>query len=306
VAQAPFDADQAKAHQQAWANYLRTKVATTNSIGMKMVVIPPGEFVMGASQQEYEEASKGLDPVKNSQAQVTINELRAEFPQHTVTLSKPLGLSATDVTVGHFRKFVDDAAYKTDAQRGGRGGWPPGGKRLTPGVIWSNPGYAQTDDYPVVQVSWNDAVEFCNWLSQQEGLSPVYVDEGDDRNWRFMPGNGYRLPTEAEWEFACRAGTTGAYFCGLRELDTQAWLADKSSHGPQPVATKQPNAFGLFDIQGNVRQWVHDWYDAEYYANAPQLDPAGPAVGQEQQRVFRGAGWSFSAIHCRSSIRAHN
>src|SRR5262249_8535207 len=125
---------------------------------------------------------------------------------------------------------------------------------------------------------------FCKWLNQVE------------------KGHLYRLPTEAEWEYACRAGTTTPFFFGnAGKAEDYAWLEDNSGNGPHPVGTRRPNAWGLFDMDGNVEEWCSDWYDADSYSQSPQRDPQGPNTGTK--RVLRGASRTDSSSGCRSAER---
>ena len=150
------------------------------SINLKLVLIPAGEFLMGSPDSDK-------DTVSN------------ETPQHRVRINNAFYLGKTEVTRGQFRQFVADAGYRTEAERDGKGGygWNEEAKKFetNPRYSWENPGFDQTDEHPVVNVSWNDAVAFTQWLSRKEGKL-------------------YRLPTEAEWEYACRAGTTSRYSFG--------------------------------------------------------------------------------------------
>jgi acetoin utilization deacetylase AcuC-like enzyme len=151
------------------------------------------------------------------------------------------------------------------------------------------------------QVNWTDAALYCNDRSIAEGLEPCY----DEQTWECnFDANGYRLPTEAEWEYACRAGTTTQYNFGNdpRALGDHAWFAENSGSRTQPVGQKKPNRWGLFDMHGNVAEWCNDWYRADYYAEGPERNPRGPATGTE--RVIRGGAWNSSAESCRSSYRA--
>ena len=156
--------------QQAAAQQLGRAAVETNSLGMQLVLIPPGVFWMGSSQSD----SYRKDD---------------ELPQHRVRITRPFYFGMCEVTVGEFRRFVEAKAYQTDAERDGQGGFGWDGKAFVqkPAYTWLNAGFPQTDDHPVVNVSWNDAVAFCQWLAQEEKRA-------------------YRLPTEAEWEYACRAG----------------------------------------------------------------------------------------------------
>jgi sulfatase modifying factor 1 len=153
---------------------------------------------------------------------------------------------------------------------------------------------------PVEQVRWSDAVRFCNARSQAEGLEPCY----DLKTWKCnFNASGYRLPTEAEWEYACRAGTTTPYFFGdtPAKLGDYAWFEKNSGARPRPVGQKQPNVWGLYDMCGNVWQWCNDFYKVDYYAEAPRQDPRGP--DQAENKVVRGGSWRASAENCRSGYR---
>jgi formylglycine-generating enzyme required for sulfatase activity len=257
-------------------------------VKLEMVLIPAGEFKMGSPQDEK-------------------NRLDDEGPQHRVRITKPFFMGIHEVTVGQFRKFVADANYKTDAEKGekpGAYGWNSDTKEFgfNEKYSWRNAGFEQTDEHPVVNVSWNDAVAFCAWLSKKESKT-------------------YRLPTEAQWEYACRAGTTTRYYSGddpetlakvgnVADATLKAKIPDwpytiKASDGyvfTAPVGKFKPNAFGLYDMHGNVWEWCADWYGAEYYAASAADDPKGPASGSG--RVIRGGGWDDVAEICRSALRS--
>jgi formylglycine-generating enzyme required for sulfatase activity len=147
-------------------------------------------------------------------------------------------------------------------------------------VMGNRPSYFGGDNRPVEQVSWNDVQEFIGRLNA--------LDDG----------YAYRLPTEAEWEYACRAGSTGDY---AGKLDQMAWVDENSQQMTHAVGTKQPNAWGLYDMHGNVFEWCQDYYDANYYAQSPAVDPQGPESGSF--RVKRGGGWMFAAAFARSAAR---
>jgi len=173
-------------------------------------------------------------------------------------------------------------------------------------VMGSNPSYYTGDgNRPVEQVSWYDAVAFCNKLSERNGLQTVYTINGTDvtASWS---ANGYRLPTEAEWEYAARGGQQGAsayhVYAGSDNLDQVAWYKDNSGSTTHPVGQKAPNALGLYDMSGNVWQWCWDWY--ENYSGSGQNDPRGASSGAS--RVYRGGGWSFDAQYSRVADRPYS
>ena len=153
-------------------------------------------------------------------------------------------------------------------------------------VMGSNPSHFKGNpDRPVDRVSWEDAQGFIEKLNS------------------LVPAGGFRLPTEAEWEYACRAGTTGEYG-GTGRLDDMGWYDKNSGKRTHPVGQKEPNAWGLYDMHGNIWEWCQDWYDYEYYAQSPEADPTGPTTGTF--RVLRGGSWSYVAINARSANRIYN
>ncbi len=199
-----------------------------------------------------------------------------ESPIHTVQISRDVHMTPHEVTVGQFRRFVEATGYQTDAEKQGScRTWTGSQWEYTKGASWRNPGLQQTDAHPVVCVSWNDAVAFAEWA-------------------------GGRLPTEAEWEYAARAGTTGDY---AGDLDAMAWYSKNSDNSTHPVGQKAPNDWGLYDMHGNVWEWVQDWYDSDYYDGSPTKDPKGPASGS--YRVIRGGGWYNGARGVRSALRGY-
>ena len=204
-------------------------------------------------------------------------------PAHVVRITQPYYLGAHEVTVAQFRAFVDATGYKTDAENDPQGGavWNSV-KRMRenrPDIHWRTPGFPQTDQHPVCCVSWNDASAFCKWLAKHEGKP-------------------YRLPTEAEWEFACRAGTTTAFHYGPVGNLMQMSMNVRST---TPVGEFSPNAFGMYDMHGNVYEWCFDAKRA--FRAETAIDPRGPEDGPE--RAIRGGGYSSgpSSLLVRSNGR---
>jgi formylglycine-generating enzyme required for sulfatase activity len=275
---------------------------TSPFTGITLKRIPAGAFLMGASENENK--YYGARP--------------EDYPQHRVRITRPFYLAVHEVTVAEFHKVVVAAGYRTEDARDAEwgSGWNEEMRQFehAPKYTWHAPGFARTDDHPVTNVSWNDAIAFCNGLSAQQGLPPYYdLATGSKRG-----GTGYRLPTEAEWEYTCRAGTTTVYTCGNDRdaLVTIGNIADasyKARYGAPaldvsdgytetaPVGRFRPNAFDLYDMHGNVFEWCGDWYGADYYRQSPVDDPAGPPTGSE--RVFRGGCWSNFVQHARSAAR---
>jgi formylglycine-generating enzyme required for sulfatase activity len=259
LALAPFDERTAKQHQAAWAKHLKASVVMTNSIGEKLVLIPPGEFDMGSTP---EEVARLLDEGKQQNAPGWyLDRVLAEAPQHRVKISKPFYLGVCEVTQAEYGRVMgqDPSKFKGDPNR------------------------------PVEQVNWNDAVEFCQRLSASPREKAA--------------GALYRLPTEAEWEFACRAGTMTRYSFGdaATGLTQHAWWKDNSQDQTHPVGQLRPNAWGLSDMLGNVWEWCQDWLGDRYYAASPLDDPTGASGGSD--RVSRGGGWYFDASFCRVACR---
>ncbi len=205
-----------------------------------------------------------------------------EKPPVTIIISKPFYISKYEIT---------QQQYKA--------------------VMGNNPSEFKGDDLPVEQVSWYDALNFCNRLSQSEGLTPCYTINGTKVTSDFE-ANGYRLPTEAEWEYAAKAGTKTDFYSGKLtysgnspidpNLDKIAWYSANSSNATHPVGQKTPNAFGLYDMSGNVWEWCWDRY-AEYPSKETK-DYQGPEIGT--YRVYRGGGWRNLAWYCRSTNRDRN
>ena len=287
----PFDAAEASRRQTETASALGIAKDLTLDLGggvsMKLVLIPAGKFQMGSKFSAPETAKRyggETDYYEN------------EHPRHKATVTKPFYMGVYEVTRGQFEGFVSATSYKTEAEKEGRA-YARDGKSwdAANGTSWRQPGFEQTDSHPVVCVSWNDAGGFCRWLV----------------------GKTVRLPTEAEWEYACRAGTMTAYQWGDDPDDGKGWcngtdqaFKAKSPGWPvfnwsdgyvytSPVGSFKANAFGLYDMHGNVWEWSQDWYGP--YANANVRDPQGPASGKF--RVLRGGSWCLNPAGCRSASR---
>lgn len=173
-------------------------------------------------------------------------------------------------------------------------------QRLYEKVMGANPSKRKHENNPVERTQWTDAAQFCNRCSELEGLMPCY----DPLTWKCnFDADGYRLPTEAEWEYACRAGSEAKYFFGDDEaiLRKYAWCKPHSGGRPRPVGTKLPNQWGLHDMHGNVWQWCNDYYSESYYAESPRENPRGPATGKK--RVLRGGAWNATAEKCAAAYR---
>ena len=225
-----------------------------------------------------------------------------EKPVHMVSVGE-FYISPTEVTVGEFRQFVSATGYRTDAEKGdGAFVWDGSEWGQKSDASWKNPYVTQTDAHPVTCVSWNDAVAYCNWKSQVEGLMPCYSGIGGNITCNFS-ANGYRLPTEAEWEYAARGGdnSRGYIYSGSNNVNEVGWYDGNSGMKTHPVGQKKANEMGLYDMTGNVLEWCWDWYDEDYYSSSPSRDPYGPPSGS--WRVFRGGSWNIGLERLRCTDR---
>lgn len=275
--------------QTRWEHRAYNRPIIRDSLGLKLVPIPEGTFFMG-SRESPATIARVFDELSSS--------FTDEHPRHEVQITKPFYLSAHEISVGQFREFVNANRYVTDAERDGRGGGGvnPNAKETfetRSSLTWKNPGgYTVDESMPVAMISWNDAQAFCRWLSETENAT-------------------YRLPTEAEWEYACRAGTTTRYWTGddpetlitganvpdrsylddyrrgNREALGYATLSGRDGYAkPAPVGSFRPNRFGLFDMHGNVWEWCQDDYSATMYRKGRAIDPIGNF--STDLRVIRG------------------
>lgn len=282
---APFDAQQARKHQEDWAAHLGVPLEHTSPAGMRFVLIPPGEFLMGETPEQLEENLKFVARSMEHWRECTLSMA----PRHKVILTKPFYLGVHEVTQEQYQKMMK----KNPAHFASTGT----GRETVAGL--------DTKNFPVEMVSWSDAAEFSAKLSLSERLKPYYSRTG--ATVRLLDGNGYRLPTEAEWQFACRAGTTTHYWLGDREEDLApgGWYGANSGGRPHAVGELKQNPFGLHDMQGNVYEWVQDWWGLHEFrlrGNKPAVDPTGPSGGAF--RGFRGGCWAHSPWECRSEVRS--
>lgn len=247
----------------------------SNELGMHFARIPAGEF-------QHAGSTETTPPTRIGRAYL---------------------IASHEVTVGQFQSFVQSTGYLTDAEtdeiRGGFG-WTEGGIRQSEDFSWRETGFPQSPDHPVVNVSWNDAVAFARWLSEQDG-------------------HHYRLPTEAEWEHACRATAVSRFSLGdsytqiaghaniadnalkeiLPSLKTDMQVSDNFAF-TAPVRSLAPNDWGIHDMHGNVMEWCQDWWDTPSSLGG-KLNPTGPESGSF--KVVRGGGWSSPAIQATASTR---
>ena len=248
--------------------------------GIEMLLVPPGKFVMGMSPGDTEAVE-----LEKLWAEKLPEYKYSERPAHEVTITKAFYLGRTEVTQGQWMmvmgenpsefqkgrnverdrviaKYIEEGLTKQEAQE-------KAGAEL--------PNKLLTASNPVEQVSWDDCQKFC-------------------------AQTGMKLPTEAQWEYACRAGVRKPRYGELGQI---AWYNENSNSTTHPVAQKSPNALGFYDMIGNVDEWCQDWYEGDYYKSCADgvVDPTGPAQSELGARVLRGGGWFFNALLCRASFR---
>ena len=247
----------------------------------EMVVLPPGSFIMGSSPAEKTwAAANGASPAS----------VADEAPRHEVSL-RSFALGEYDVTRGEYAAFVRATGYSA-----GDGCGHDGAKWIKhPNVTWQQPGFLQSDREPVVCVSWNDARAYVKWLNDS-----THRAASESRTL------AYRLPSESEWEYAARAGTSTRFWWGdnANAAATHAWYATNAGGRTHEAGSKRPNAFGLFDMSGNVWQWTEDCY-ADSYARAP-LDGSASESNTRCLRVDRGSSWFYPAWMLRPATRERN
>jgi len=254
-----------------------------NEIQRNMVKVEGGTFTMGCTTEQLANCGDN------------------EKPAHAVTLNS-FYMAKYEVTVAQFEIFINETAYQTDADREGWSYAYTGSSwEKNEGVNWRcGVGGSERSlgeyNHPVIHVSWNDAVAYCNWLSSKTGKK-------------------YRLPTEAEWEFAARGGNSSPsggrsgggldyLYSGSNNIDEVAWYTNNSGNQTHAVGQKKANKLGICDMSGNVWEWCSDWYSDSYYQPSPANNPKGPTSGS--YRVVRGGSWSDDAAYCRSASRDYD
>jgi formylglycine-generating enzyme required for sulfatase activity len=248
------------------------KIDLGKGVALEMVLVKKGQFRQGSPETE---GGRGSDET-----------------QRDVTLTKDFYMAKYPVTVAQFRRFVEDKGYLTEAEQGDSGGFGLADGKLVQRkeFNWKQPGYEVKDDCPVTMVTYDDAFAFVYWRREKSK-------------------HKFTLPTEAQWEYACRAGTTTPLYNGAGEADLDAigWYAGNSDKAAHPVGKKKPNAWGLYDMSGNVFEWCRDWY-APYEGDAtdPLQARSNMIEKQPPRRVLRGGSWFKAAKYCRSASRWRN
>jgi formylglycine-generating enzyme required for sulfatase activity len=293
--------DRAKEYQRKWAAYLKCPVVETNTLKAKLALIPPGEFLMGSTDKEIEKHVADLGSRKFEKKLLPagyFTRVNHEKPAHRVQISKPIYMGVHEVTFGEFVDFVKKNGYT--ASQSGTG--LEAGKELREPDTYSylafGPAYTPKNNHPVSNVAWRDVDAFCKWLSKTEKKT-------------------YRLPTEAEWEYACRAGSAALWSCGNDSRETHQrehmWFHVPFKFGdnprtPEVVGQKAANQFGLHDMHGNVAEMCADLWAADYYQRSAKekltIDPKGPEPGVSG-RVVRGGSFLDMAPLVRSAYRQY-
>lgn len=238
---------------------------------LQLIYVPAGAFDQGSPEHE--------------------TGRKSDESQRHIVLTSGFLIGKFPVTIGEYKVFVAATGYKTEAERGKSGGFGFDGKELAqrPEFNWKNPGFPATDEHPVCLVTIDDANAFLAWLNQKTSRK-------------------FFLPTEAQWEYACRAGTATRFSNGdsVSDLDKLGWYRENSGNGTRPVGKKTPNAFGIHDMSGNVFEWCNDTYAT--YRPGNSVDPLQlePDKGDKVRKVLRGGSWLRPADNCRSAARYRN
>lgn len=254
-----------------------------------MVVIPTGSFTMGSSPAEKSWAATHGG---------NLPSVADESPQHVVSIGS-FALGKYDVTRDEYARFVKETGYPAgdgcQISPSPNGYFDGSNEKKVAGASWQNPGFTQSGHDPVICVSWHDAQAYVDWLNGKVRRRGASKATGP-----------YRLPSESEWEYAARAGTTTRFWWGDDDAAAadHAWFKDNSGGQTHPVGSKGANAFGLYDIVGNVWQWTADCY-ADSYANAP-TDGSAVESGKDCMRVDRGGSWFYPTWLLRSAPRERN
>jgi len=237
--------------------------ALVNSLGMPFTRIPAGRFEMGLTQKEADQRLSGLQATKKYAWYIA--NVKNQVPRHPVRITRPFYLGLHHVTQAEYQRVMGVNPSQFSAQ----------------GKLKDRVAGLDTSRFPVDSVSWDEANEFCRRLTEMPAEQAAH--------------RRYRLPTEAEWEYACRAGTTTRFSFGDNpaDFDDYGWYVMNSSAHPHPVGKKKPNAWGLYDMQGNLWQWTSDGWSMQYYRRSPFEDPPGP--GETAARVVRGGCYASPA-----------
>jgi len=249
-----------------------------------------------ASLPAIESAQKIIVPIVPEMIKVEVGNFEMgssdgrsdEQPVHKVEITKPFCIGKYEVSFEEYDTFCDATLRYTKPKTRGEG----------------------RGEKPVIGVDWQEAVDYCNWLSDAEGLSPCYSGKGKMTKCDFS-ANGYRLPTEAEWEYAACGGqnSQGYIFAGSNDPDIVAWHGSNAEGAPHPAGEKKPNELGLYDMSGNSFEWCWDWYVADYYSHSPAIDPLGPELPKVDSpwdlvRVRRSGNWREDADSVRIATRS--
>ena len=320
--------------QRFWE--LANKQNTREAYAFYLQLYPEGQYKDQAAQamQKPQESANTIKPIEKPEELPQMvfvqggtfqmgseDGVSNEKPVHSVTLSD-FYIGRFEVTVEEFSEFVQATGYQTDAEKGdGSYIFKDGSWVKKEGVNWRHDATGKRRpgseyNHPVIHVSWNDAVAYCNWLSEQHGYQPVYTIRGDKvtANW---DSNGYRLPTEAEWEFASRSRGGSDKWAGTSSESNLAaygnfcdkncgfnWKSESYNDGyafTAPVGKFRANGLGLHDMSGNVYEWCWDWYDSKYYQSSPAQNPKGTSTGS--YRVLRGGSWGNRPAYLRCADR---
>jgi len=288
AAQKAADSDE-KDEEYTWKKETRKRTVKSIILGgekVEFVKVPAESFVMGSPDSDKDAQDR-------------------ERPQHTVKFTKPLWVAKYPVTKGQFAAFTKAAKYETEAEGDGKGGYGYDGTKFeqSKDYSWKNTGWTQTDNHPVVNVTWNDAEAYCKWAAKESKT-------------------GIRLLNESEYEYANRGGSKTVYITGddIASLEGYANVSDKSAKAKfnyftaapfddgyvfsSPVGKFKLNGFGLCDMTGNVWSWCGDWFDAKLYERGSVTDPKAHAGSEQKYRVLRGGSWNDDPRSCRAANRS--